>query len=263
MGPAAPRPVGLLARRQRLAILAGLVGISALAWLVLLRMSVQMDAAMRAGVECVLRPWSAADAGLTFGMWAVMMVGMMVPSAVPMSLLFAQVSRKAAAQGATVAPTFVFAAGYATVWTLFSVGATAAQWALERAALLSPMLASASPIFGGALLVAAGLYQWSPLKDSCLDHCRTPASFLAAHWRPGVSGAFRMGLVHGSYCIGCCWLLMGLLFFGGVMNLLWVAGLTLFVLLEKLVPRGVWLARFAGTLLLAAGAAQLLPALRA
>jgi len=251
----------VLARRQRLAILGGLAGVTLLAWLELLRMTFEMDASMRAGIECALHPWSATDAGLTFLMWAVMMVGMMVPSAVPMSLLFAQVSRKAAAQGATVAPTFVFAGGYVAVWTLFSVGATAAQWGLERTALLSPMLASASPLFGGALLVAAGLYQWSPAKQACLEHCRAPAGFLAAHWRPGRWGAFRIGLVHGSYCLGCCWLLMGLLFFGGVMNLLWVAGLTLFVLLEKLVPRGAWLGRVAGALLIAAGAAQLVPEL--
>jgi predicted metal-binding membrane protein len=125
------------------------------------------------------------------------------------------------------------------------------------------MLASTSPVFGAALLVAAGLYQWSPTKDACLDHCRAPAGFLAAHWRPGSWGAFRMGLVHGSYCLGCCWLLMCLLFFGGVMNLLWVAGLTLFVLLEKLLPRGARLGRLAGALLIVAGAAQLLPKLAA
>jgi predicted metal-binding membrane protein len=253
----------VLARRQRLAILGGLVGVTALAWLELLRMTAVMDDAMRAGIECTLHPWSATDAGLTFLMWAVMMVGMMVPSAVPMSLLFAQVSRRAAAQGAALAPTFVFVGGYVAVWTLFSVGATAAQWGLERTALLSPMLASTSPAFGAALLVAAGLYQWSPTKDACLDHCRAPAGFLAAHWRPGSWGAFRMGLVHGSYCLGCCWLLMCLLFFGGVMNLLWVAGLTLFVLLEKLLPRGARLGRLAGALLIVAGAAQLLPKLAA
>jgi predicted metal-binding membrane protein len=253
----------VLARRQRLAILCGLLGVTALAWAELIRMTVRMEGAMQAGIECALHPWSAADAAFTFLMWAVMMVGMMVPSAVPMSLLFAQVSRRAAAEGATLAPTFVFALGYVSIWTLFSVGATAAQWGLERAALLSPMLVSTSPLFGGALLVATGLYQWSPTKDACLEHCRAPAGFLAAHRRPGSLGAFRMGLVHGSYCLGCCWLLMGLLFFGGVMNLLWVAGLTLFVLLEKVVPRGAWLGRLAGCGLILAGAAQLWPALAA
>ena len=161
------------------------------------------------------------------------MVGMMVPSATPMSLLFAAVARRARAQGSPVAPTFVFVTGYVAAWTLFSLAATAAQWGLERAALLSPMLASTSAAFGGVLLAAAGLYQWTPWKDACLAHCRAPALFFAAHWRDGPLGAFRMGAAHGLYCLGCCAVLMGLLFFGGVMNLLWVAGLALFVLLEK------------------------------
>lgn len=259
----AAQPPGTLARRQRRAILAGLAGVTLLAWLELARMTFRMHSAMQAGIACELHPWSGADAALTFLMWAVMMVGMMVPSAAPMSLIFASVARKAAAQGSAVAPAFVFSAGYVAAWTLFSVGATALQWWLERVALLSPMLASTSPLFGGALLIGAGLYQWSPWKDTCLDHCRAPAHFFAAHWRPGRWGAFRMGLDHGLYCLGCCWLLMGLLFFGGVMNLLWVAGLTLFVLIEKLAPHGARIARLAGVGMVLAGGAQLAAALRA
>ena len=246
-----------LATRQRLAVLAGLAGVTLLAWAQLVRLGWNMDAAMQAGVGCALHPWSRTDAALTFAMWAVMMVGMMVPSAAPMSLLFASVARKARAQGSAVAPTFVFVAGYVAVWTLFSVGATALQWGLERAALLSPMLESTSPAFGGALLAAAGLYQFTPWKDACLEHCRAPALFFAAQWREGALGAFRMGATHGAYCLGCCWLLMGLLFFGGVMNLFWVAGIALFVLLEKLAPHGAAAGRLAGALLLAAGGAQL------
>jgi predicted metal-binding membrane protein len=258
--PAAQAP-GTLARRQRRAILIGLVGVALLAWLELARMTWSMHSAMRAGIACELHPWTGVDAALTFGMWAVMMVGMMLPSATPMSLLFASVARKAAAQGSAVAPAFVFASGYVAAWTLFSVGATALQWWLERAALLSPMLASASPLFGGALLVAAGLYQLSPWKDACLDHCRAPARFFAEHWRPGAWGAFRMGLAHGLYCLGCCALLMGLLFVGGVMNLLWVAGIALFVLVEKVVPHGDRIAVLAGGVLLLAGGMQLWSAL--
>lgn len=254
---AAGHAPGTLARRQRRAILAGLAGVTLLAWLELGRMTWSMHSAMQAGIACELRPWSARDAALTFLMWAVMMVGMMVPSAVPMSLIFASVARKAAAQGRAIASTFVFVSGYVAAWTLFSVAATALQWWLERTALLTPMLASASPWFGAALLAGAGLYQLSPWKDACLSHCRAPASFFADHWRPGRAGAFRMGLTHGIYCLGCCWVLMALLFFGGVMNLLWVAGLTLFVLIEKLAPRGVWIGRVAGIALLAAGALQL------
>ncbi|HTY18702.1 MAG TPA: DUF2182 domain-containing protein [Myxococcota bacterium] len=244
-----------LATRQRLAVLAGLAGVTLLAWAQLLRIGWSMDAAMQAGASCELHPWSRADAALTFAMWAVMMVGMMVPSAAPMSLLFASVARRARAQGAAVAPTFVFVAGYVAVWTLFSAAATAVQWGLERAALLSPMLESTSPAFGGALLAAAGIYQFTPWKDACLEHCRAPALFFAAHWREGALGAFRMGAAHGVYCLGCCWLLMGLLFFGGVMNLLWVAGIALFVLLEKLAPHGALAGRVAGAGLLAAGGA--------
>ncbi len=146
---------------------------------------------------------------------------------------------------------------YVAMWTLFSVGATLAQWALDRAALLSPMTMTTSPKLGAAFLVAAGVYQLTPYKDVCLKHCRAPAHFIAEHWRPGALGAFRMGLAHGAYCLGCCWLLMGLLFFGGVMNLLWIAAITLFVLLEKVLPLGRAGGRLAGGAMILAGAAAL------
>jgi predicted metal-binding membrane protein len=252
-----------LAARQRLAVLAGLGGVTLLAWADLVRLAREMDADMARGVTCALHPWSGADFALTFAMWAVMMVGMMVPSAVPMSLLFATVARRARAQNSAVAPTFVFVAGYVAVWTGFSALATAAQWALERVALLSPMLVSTSPLFGGALLGAAGVYQWTSLKEACLERCRAPASFLAAHWRTGGSGAFRMGADYGVYCLGCCWLLMGLLFFGGVMNLLWVAAIALFVLLEKVAPQPALFGRAAGAALVLAGGAEIATWLRA
>jgi predicted metal-binding membrane protein len=245
-----------LATRQRLAVVAGLVGVTLLAWAWLLDMDRDMRAAMQAGVACELHPWSGSDFAWVFAMWTIMMVGMMVPSAMPMTMLFTAVARQARAQGSVVAPTFVFVSGYVAVWTAFSLVATWAQWGLERAALLSPMLASTSPAFGGALLAGAGLYQWTSFKDACLEHCRAPAHFLAQHWRDGVPGAFRMGAVHGGYCLGCCWVLMGLLFFGGVMNLLWVAGITLFVLVEKVAPRGAAVGRLAGVALGVAGAAQ-------
>jgi len=247
---------GSLVRRQRNAVLAGLAGVTLLAWLYLAHMAWSMRSAMQAGIACELHPWSAGDALLTFLMWAVMMVGMMLPSAAPMSLIFSQVSRKAAAQGVALAPTWLFSSGYLAAWTLFSVVATALQWALERTALLSPMLASTSPLFGAALLAAAGAYQLSSWKNACLDHCRAPARFFAAHWRPGRAGALRMGFDHGLYCLGCCSALMGLLFFGGVMNLLWVAGLTLFVLVEKIAPYGGRIAKGAGVALLLASVVQ-------
>ena len=246
-----------LAARRRAAILTGLGGVTLLSWLYLLQMDRAMRAAMAAGLACELHPWSGADFALTFLMWAVMMVGMMVPSAAPMSLLFAAVAPRAREQGSPSAPTAIFVAGYVAVWTLFSVAATAAQWGLERAALLSPMLSSTSRWFGAALLIGAGLYQWTPWKNACLEHCRAPALFFAAQWRDGALGAFRMGAAHGLYCLGCCWVLMALLFFGGVMNLLWVAGLALFVLLEKLAPWGASAGRVAGLALLVAGVRQL------
>jgi predicted metal-binding membrane protein len=242
-----------LPRRDRAAVLAGLAGVTLLSWAYLVLLARRMGA--MSGMDAMrLAPWTPADFLLMFLMWAVMMVGMMVPSAAPMALVYAAVARKAERQGASVAPAFVFVAGYVAVWTLFSLGATLAQWGLERLALLSPAMVATSPLLGGSLLVFAGIYQLTPAKDACLRHCRAPAHFFARHWRPGTMGAFRLGLTHGAFCLGCCWLLMGLLFFGGVMNLLWIAAITLFVLLEKLLPAGLAVGRLAGLALVALGA---------
>ena len=162
------------------------------------------------------------------------------------------------AQGGRAVPTAVFVLGYLLVWGAFSVGAATLQGGLQAAALLSPALAATSPVLGGALLVAAGAWQLTPLKRACLAHCRSPLGFFLGHWRDGTLGALRMGLAHGAYCLGCCAVLMGLLFFGGVMNLVWVAGITIFVLLEKVAPHGPAIARVAGVGMIALGAAQLL-----
>jgi len=251
----ASRPAAL-PRRDRIAVLVALAGLSGLAWaylVVMTRSMHEMDPTMMAG----MRPWSAADFAMMFLMWSVMMVGMMVPTAAPMALVYAAVARKAAREGTVLAPTAVFVGGYVAAWTAFSLGATAAQWALERAALLSPMMVSTSPALGATLLIGAGLYQLTPAKDACLRHCRAPAHFIAEHWRPGTAGAFLMGLVHGVYCLGCCWILMGLLFFGGVMSLVWIAGITFFVLGEKLLPFGAWAGRIAGLAMAAVGVASL------
>lgn len=201
-----------------------------------------------------MHPWTALDFAVMFAMWAVMMVGMMLPAATPMALLYAQVARKAARDGSVLPPTAVFVTGYLAAWTLFSAGATAAQWALEHAALLSPMLVSTSPELGAGLLVAAGAYQLTPWKGACLSRCRNPAMFFATHFRPGTRGALRLGFRYGLYCLGCCWVLMGLLFVGGVMNLVWIAALTVFVLAEKLIPLGGPGGRIAGVLLIGSGA---------
>ena len=197
-------------------------------------------------------PWTAAQFWLMFLMWAIMMVGMMLPSAAPMILLFATVNRRQRAQGRAVTPTAVFAAGYVGAWTAFSLGATVLQWGLHRAGLLSPMMATTSTALGGVALVAAGLYQWTPLKGACLRHCQSPLQFISEHWQPGMRGALGMGWAHGVYCLGCCWILMCLLFVGGVMNLLWIAGLAAFVLLEKVLSRR-WVPVASGVVLVAWG----------
>jgi predicted metal-binding membrane protein len=205
--------------------------------------------------------WTPGYAGLIFAMWWVMMVAMMLPSAAPMLLLFARANRTQKRRDRPYVATGFFAAGYVAAWGGFSLLAAALQWGLEQLDLLGPMMTATNYWLGGAILLAAGLWQLTPLKGVCLRHCRSPLSFLMQQWRPGRFGAFRMGLEHGAYCLGCCWFLMGLLFFGGIMNLFWIAGLALFVLLEKTIPMGQWFGRIAGVcfavwgVLLLAGAA--------
>ena len=205
-----------------------------------------------------IRHWSAGYAWMMAVMWIVMMVGMMLPSALPTVLLYARVARKAAHEGTPVASAYVFTLGYVVVWIGFSLIATVAQWQLDRFALLSPMMVSNSPTFGAALLIAAGVYQLLPIKNQCLKRCRGPVQFIADHWKPGAVGAFRMGLEHGTFCLGCCWVLMLLLFVGGVMNLVWIATITVFVLLEKVMPLGDVGGRVLGVTMMAAGVLTLL-----
>ena len=233
-------------------VTAGLVVITLLAWAYLVYLAQDMSGmAMTGGRVSVA--WAPVDVVLTFLMWIVMMVGMMVPSAAPMILVFANINRRRRQQGNPYVPTAVFLSGYLLVWIGFSVAATLAQLALSLSFLLSPMMASANPVFGGALLLAAGVFQWSPLKNVCLRNCRTPMGFITNDWREGRRGALMMGLHHGSYCLGCCWALMGLLFLLGVMNLLWIAALAAFVLAEKVMPAGMWVGRIAGLGLLVWG----------
>jgi predicted metal-binding membrane protein len=264
--PAAPASGGApstaleaIVRRDRLVVLAGVAALAGLGWLYLLMMAGMDDVAAPA-----LRPWTGGDFAMMFSMWAVMMVAMMLPSAAPFLLVHARVARQNLAtprEGAradrpravAIGPTGVLASGYLLAWTAFSLVATVLQWALERAALVSPRMVATTPYLASALLVAAGIYQLTPLKRACLAHCRSPIAFLMHDWRSGLAGALRMGVEHGFYCIGCCWFLMGLLFVGGVMNLLWIAGLSIFVLVEKAAPRGEAIARVAGALFVAAG----------
>jgi predicted metal-binding membrane protein len=181
------------------------------------------------------------------------MVAMMIPSVTPMILLYASTIRRRDNKHNIMMLTCLFVLGYLAIWTGFSILATIAQWGLHTASLLSPMMVSTSPILGGVILIAAGIFQLTPLKHACLRHCRSPLGFLMTEWRDGESGAFVMGLKHGMYCVGCCWLLMVLLFVTGVMNLLWIAFIAIFVLIEKLVPIGDWVARSAGILLIGYG----------
>ena len=197
--------------------------------------------------------WSAADAVFMFVMWAVMMVAMMLPSATPAIMLFERVSAQRIANGRSAAKTLVFAAGYLAVWSAFSLAATWLNWLLHTEGALTARMGHASQTIAALLLVAAGVFQWTPLKDTCLRHCRSPIGFLMSRWREGNTGALRMGFEHGVYCVGCCWLLMALLFALGIMNLAWIAILAVFVLIEKVAPRGEVIGRIAGAALIGWG----------
>lgn len=244
-----------LPKRDLFAITASLCGITALSWIYLVLMARDMSTP---GSACCLpnmgiRGWDLNYFWMMFLMWAVMMVGMMVPSASPMILIYAAVARKAESQGTPIASVGAFAGGYIFMWTVFSLIVTLLQWQLDQAALLSPMMVTTSPQLGGGLLIAAGIYQWLPLKNSCLHHCRSPFHFISTNWRNGNFGAFQMGVAHGIFCIGCCWALMLLLFIGGVMNLLWIAVITVFVLLEKVLPLGDQGGKISGVLMILTG----------
>lgn len=265
------RALERLLRRDRAITLAGLAILSALAWAYLLdgaRMgAAELDMSMAdAGmnmadmVGMVPAAWGIQTWLLIIAMWWVMMIAMMTPSAAPTILLYARVHRHAQQQAANgLAPTGAFAAGYLLVWMGFSLGAAILHWGLERVGLVSAMtMGSQSRWLSGGVLIAAGLYQLSPLKHACLSHCRAPASFLAKHWRPHATGALRLGALHGAYCVGCCWMLMALLFVGGVMNLFWIAALAILVLVEKLLPPGRFAGLGAGAVLITWGIATLL-----
>jgi predicted metal-binding membrane protein len=253
-------------RRDRLVVAGGLVVVIALAWVHLWLMAAGMrppgtEHGSMGGMDMAMpatAPMGIPGVASLFAMWAVMMAAMMLPSAAPMTLLFASIQRRRRESASPAVSTGVFVAGYLLVWTAFSVVAAMAQVLLHDAALLSPMMASTSTALGAGLLIVAGVYQWTPLKNLCLTRCRTPIGFLTSEWREGRSGAFVMGIRHGAYCLGCCWALMALLFVAGVMNLLWIAVLAALVLAEKALPAGNWIGRAAGVAFVAAGVWMLL-----
>jgi predicted metal-binding membrane protein len=223
--------------RDRIVLWGGIAIITALAWIYL-----------------IIMPMGAAswflDATLMFLMWAVMMVAMMLPSAAPMLSTYARIA--SAREGSRAYHVWMFAAGYFVVWTAFSLGVTALQYALQNVAIVSNEMRT-GPVAGGIILAAAGIYQLTPLKNVCLKRCRSPIGFFMTSWRDGGRGAFAMGLEHGAFCLGCCSMLMALLFVAGVMNLAWVAAISVLVLVEKAAPYGRAIAFASGVAMIATG----------
>jgi len=244
----------MLLKRDRWIVLAALAATTVLAWGYMVREAHAMNLT---GVCCCAgmkmsgpdtSAWSPGTLAPLFLMWGEMMVAMMLPSATPMILTFAKVQRNRREQERPFISTGIFVLGYLAVWTGFSAVAAVLQWTFHAKALLSPMMVSTSPVLGGGLLIAAGIFQWTPLKNTCLTNCCSPLNFLMTGWREGKWGALAMGLKHGAHCAGCCWFLMLLLFVAGVMNIWWIAIITVLVLIEKVAPRGLMLGRIAGVL---------------
>jgi len=240
MGSSAPPPdlTSRLLRHERLIVFAGVALLALLSW---------WFVAAGAGMRAMTATMQAPPFGALILMWWLMMVAMMLPSATPAILLYARV-RESRGDESSIAQTPVFLAGYLSIWLLFSILAAFAQGLLA-----GPSMTLGNRWAESALLIAAGVYELTPLKKGCLTRCRSPAEFLTRHWRPGWGGAVRLGVLHGANCLGCCWMLMALLFVGGVMNLLWIVGLTLIVTVEKLLPRGDWFGCAAGAALIAWG----------
>jgi predicted metal-binding membrane protein len=247
-------PLESLLRRDRWLVGGALAVTVTLCWAWIVPMARDMYGTMQGPSAWMMtETWDFTHLALLFAMWVVMMAGMMLPSAAPTLLLYAGVIRQSPDGPRARVHVYAFAAGYLSVWTAFSLAATALQRLLAHWLLLSPMMEAKGRLFSGILLLVAGVYQFTPFKRSCLESCRSPAAFIAQHWQRGVTGGLRLGVVHGLDCLGCCWAFMLLLFVGGVMNLWCIGALTIFVLLEKLAPLGVQGGRLSGLLLLALG----------
>jgi predicted metal-binding membrane protein len=239
--------------RQEPRLVTGLLAATLLGWGFLAWAVVDMTHPLAQLMMPMNPAWSVSNVLAVFVMWSVMMMAMMLPTALPMALTFATLCRR---QG-RIHQAWIFIAAYLAIWTLFSAGATLLQWGLQTSGLITPMMVSRSVGLTGALLVVAGVVQFTPLKQVCLRHCRTPMGFLLTEWREGGWGAWWMGIRHGLVCLGCCWALMGLLFVTGVMNLAWVAAITAALVIEKLHPAGVSLGKLLGGGLIAAGIARI------
>jgi predicted metal-binding membrane protein len=245
-------------RHDRIVVLSSLACVIAIAWVyLLLGAGIEMDEMDMGGGQIMLMvpPWTPGYAALIFVMWSIMMMAMMLPSAAPTILLVSALARN---HSITSVPTAgLFTLGYMLVWVGFSLAATLLQWGLDSAGVLSEAMAARSAAVAGCVLIAAGIYQWTHLKQACLRHCRSPLAFLLHHWRKGVWGAVTNGVRHGFFCLGCCWMLMVLLFVGGLMNLLWIGALALLVLIEKTLPWGGRTSRVTGVALVAWGTVTL------
>lgn len=231
-----------VARHERTILVVGAIAIAGVAWTEVLRRAAPVDAMM--GGEVMTFHFASS-----FAMWATMMVAMMLPSALPALLVFHAAQQRSLPPGVLLRRSALFACGYLVVWTGWSLAASLAQGVLQDLALLAPDHAVVAPRLGVALLLVAGVWQFTPWKRSCLDHCRSPQDFLVLHWRNGAWGALALGTRHGAFCVGCCWALMLLLFFVGIMNVAWVALLAGVVLVEKAAPWGIWLSRAVGVVL--------------
>jgi predicted metal-binding membrane protein len=253
-------PTAFILRHDRLVGLVVLCFFIALAWWYLLSgAGMPGDMPSMAGMDMdmempmdmnMTQQWTPGYAALVFIMWWVMMIAMMLPSATPMILLYGLMNRRQASRGSASVSSAIFAFGYLTVWGAFSLAATMLQWQLERLALMSPAMVTTNAVLGGLVLVGAGVYQLTPFRDACLQSCRGPVDFFARFWSPGAAGAWKMGMRHGLFCLGCCWMLMALLFYGGVMNLYWIIGLALYVLVERFIAWSRPVSRIASAVLI-------------
>lgn len=245
-----------VAHRDRMLVLWSVLALAALSWAYTIYLGVSAASMPMGGGMSMpaMMMWSWTDFLFMFVMWAVMMFAMMLPSVTPTVMIYDRVRERREEAGRPFVPTAAFVSGYLLVWVGFSLVATILNWWLHTSGGLTSMMGKVAPTVAGVLLILAGLFQWSPLKNACLDHCRSPMGFLTAHWREGPGGAVRMGVHHGVYCLGCCWMLMILLFAMGVMNLVWVALLTIVVLAEKLLPHGRIVSRALGLALIGWGA---------
>ena len=249
--------IELVLRRDRAIIITGLLVLCAISWYYIIYLYNQMYPVMNMDAFLFAMPmspeWTLIDFLLLFLMWFVMMIAMMIPSVAPLVLIYAMVNRQKKTNQSPYVPAGYFLSGYLVVWAVFSIAATALQWFFQNLDWLNPDMIVTNKILGGSILIVAGLFQFTSLKEKCLTHCQTPVSFIHSHWQNGRSGALKMGIVNGWYCLGCCWILMVILFVSGIMNLLWIALISLFVLVEKLLPGVKWVSYVAGMVLVIYG----------